>query len=384
MNTWWTVLAAISLLIAVGTYVQVTLGNRRIGKLSDQNADGVEPWPFVSIVVAARNEQSNIAAALHSLLHLDYDHFEVIVVDDRSTDQTGTILDSLAVRSERLTVVHVATLPAGWLGKNHALWFGAQQARGTYLLFTDADVFMEPTTLKRSISYLRRGGVDHLTLSPDCEMPSLMLQAFVLLFFNLFALYTRPWKVSDPKSSAFIGIGAFNLVRREVYEAVGTHWTIAMRPDDDVKLGKIIKHGGYCQRILSGAGMIRVPWYSSVGELVSGMEKNAFSGVDYRITMVVLATAALLVVDVWPFFAIWILAGPARYLYLATVLTLLGHALQTAVQLRQSRWSSLLFPVAVMLMIYIQWRAMLLTFWNGGIRWRDTHYALADLKANKI
>ncbi len=384
MNTWWTILAAISFVLVLGTYVRVTWGNRRIGKLIEQDAEGVDQWPFVSVVVAARNEQSHIAAALQSLLHFDYDHYEIIVVDDRSTDQTGEILDAMALRNERLTVVHVDKLPAGWLGKNHALWFGTQHAQGAYLLFTDADVFMQQSTLKRSIAYMRRYGVDHLTASPDCEMPSLILQAFVVLFVNLFALYTRPWKVSDPKSAAFIGIGAFNLVGREVYDAVGTHQTIAMRPDDDIKLGKIIKQHGYRQQILAGAGMIRVPWYASVRELVSGMEKNAFSGVDYRITMVVLATAALLVLDVWPFLAIWILGGAARYLYLATVLVLLGHALQTARQMRQSLWSAVLFPVAVLLMIYIQWRAMLLTFYSGGIRWRDTHYSLAELKANKI
>ena len=259
-----------------------------------------------------------------------------------------------------------------------------QRARGSYLLFTDADVFMHPTALKRAVAYATRQEVDHLTASPDCNMPSILLQSFVVLFVNLFAVYTRPWKVSDPNSKAFIGIGAFNLVRRKVYEAVGTHRTIAMRPDDDIKLGKIIKAAGYRQHIVAGADMIRVPWYGSIGELVRGMEKNAFSGVDYRISLVVLVTAALLVFDVWPFIAIWILPGVTRYLYLATILVLLGHSLRTAIQMKQSIWSAMLFPLAVVLMIFIQWRAMILTFWNRGIRWRDTYYSLAQLKSNKV
>ena len=384
MSTSWTILAAVTFLAVFGTFLRILLGNRRIEKLGNQDPDGLSEWPCVSVVVAARNEQANMEPAIMSLLHLDYDDYEVIVVDDRSADRTGEILDALARQYQRLKVLHVAQLPAGWLGKNHALWCAAQQARGVYLLFTDADVVMEPTSLRRAIAYARQREVNHLAVSPDAVMPSLMLQAFVVLFVNLFAIYVRPWKVADPKSSAFIGIGAFNLVRQDVYRAVGTHQVIAMRPDDDVKLGKIIKAQGFRQHVLFGTDMVRVPWYTSVRELVLGLEKNAFSGVDYRISLVVAATVVLLLCDIWPFIAVWILSGPAQYFYAATIVVLLGHALITATDMRQSRWSALLFPVAVTMWIFIQWRAMLLTFIHGGIRWRDTHYSLAELKANKV
>ncbi len=384
MSTSWTILAAVTFLAVFGTFLRILLGNRRIEKLGNQDPDGLSEWPCVSVVVAARNEQANMEPAIMSLLHLDYDDYEVIVVDDRSADRTGEILDALARQYQRLKVLHVAQLPAGWLGKNHALWCAAQQARGVYLLFTDADVVMEPTSLRCAIAYARQREVDHLAVSPDAVMPSLMLQAFVVLFVNLFAIYVRPWKVADPKSSAFIGIGAFNLVRQDVYRAVGTHQVIAMRPDDDVKLGKIIKAQGFRQHVLFGTDMVRVPWYTSVRELVLGLEKNAFSGVDYRISLVVAATVVLLLCDIWPFIAVWILSGPAQYFYAATIVVLLGHALITATDMRQSRWSALLFPVAVTMWIFIQWRAMLLTFIHGGIRWRDTHYSLAELKANKV
>ncbi len=384
MQTWWIVLASGNLVLVLAAYLQWLWGSRCIAKVAEQPWELAGPWPSVSIIVAARNEQRHIAAALEALLQLDYDPYEVVVVNDRSTDRTGEILEALAAQHERLTVVQVDSLPAGWLGKNHALFCGAQRTQSDYLLFTDADVFLERTILRRAMGYVRRFQVDHLTISPDCEMPSILLQAFVVLFVNMFFSYTRPWKVSDPKSSAFVGIGAFNLVRREVYEAVGTHRTIAMRPDDDLKLGKIIKGSGFRQHILGGYGMLRVPWYGSLRELVHGLEKNAFSGVDYRVWLVVLATAALLTLDVWPFLAVWLLEGLPRYLYLGTIAVIWLHALQTARQMRQSLWSAFLFPVAVLLMIFIQWRAMILTYWNNGIRWRDTHYPLSELKANKV
>jgi len=380
----WTLVATVTLIVTLITCLRIVLGNRRIGALQRQPSNGIEHWPPVSIVVAARNEQQHIESAVESLLQLEYDDYEVIVVDDRSTDRTGSILDKVAARSVTLSVMHIRQLPAGWLGKNHALRQGADQARGEFLLFTDADVRMDPQTLRHAMAYVLRHEVDHLAVSPDPVMPNLMLQSFVSLFVNLFGLYTRPWKVADPRSSAFVGIGAFNLVRVGAYLAAGTHQRIAMRPDDDVKLGKIIKREGYQQRFLWGTDMIRVPWYGSAGELIRGMEKNAFSGVDYRISLVLAATFVLLVVVIWPFVAVWILTGPPQYLYAATALLLLDRSWTTARDLRQSGWSALLLPVAAALLVYIQWRAMLLTYIRGGIRWRGTDYPLQELKSNRV
>lgn len=384
--TWmcWTVLAALTLILVTWTCLRITIGNGRLGKLRDQDPAGIERWPSISVVVAARNEQENLRQALESLLRMDYDDYEVIVVDDRSTDRTADILEKCSAEHSMLTVLHVDQLPSGWLGKNHAQWRGAQRANGEYLLFTDADVSMDPGTLRRAMAYVIRQRVDHLTITPDPLMPSLILQAFVVLFLNLFALFTRPWNVANPNSPAFIGIGAFNLVRADVYHAVGTHKAIAMRPDDDVKLGKIIKRRGYGQRVVLGSGMISVPWYGSVGALVSGMEKNAFAGVDYRITMVVAASLALGLFAIWPFFAVWLLTGPAFYLYASSVLVLLARSWITALELRQSCWCVPLVPLAAAMLIYIQWRAMVLLYVNDGIRWRGTHYSLAELKANRV
>lgn len=379
-----TILAAVILIATAATVLRTLLGERRLQRLEDQDPTGIEHWPSVSIVVAARNEERHIQVAIESLVEIDYDDCEILVVNDRSTDRTGAILESLATRHERLTVRTVDQLPAGWLGKNHAQWVGARAARGEYLLLTDADVVMDPPTLRHAMAFTLREEADHVAASPGTIMPTLMLQAFVVLFVDVFALFTRPWKVSDPKSAAHVGIGAFNLVRAEIYQAVGTHQRIAMRPDDDLKLGKIIKLAGYRQRFVIGTDMIRVPWYGSLGELISGMEKNAFSGVDYRVWMVVGGTAVLVLFGIWPFLAVWVTDGVDRLLYLATILLLLLRSLRTALRMRQQVWSAFFVPITIGLLIYIQWRAMLLTYINGGIRWRDTHYALEELKANKV
>ena len=228
----------------------------------------MDRWPSVSVIAAARNEQRDIEIAVASLLQLDYSDFEVIVVDDRSTDNTAAILDRMARQHDRLHVLHVVDLPAGWLGKNHALFCAAEQARGEYLLFTDADVVMDRRTLQHAIAFAKHHDVDHLAVSPEADMPTHMLQAFVTFF-----VICLPSTFGPGKSPIHAVPHTLELVpsiwsNETVYQAVGTHRAIAMRPDDDVKLGKIIKTSGYRQHVLNGTTMIRVPWYASVGELV--------------------------------------------------------------------------------------------------------------------
>ena len=130
--------------------LEVAIGSRKIFFLRDISSTS-ETSPSVSIVVAARNEERNIRAALQSLLALNYPQLQLIVVNDRSDDNTGAILDEMAISDPRLEIVHVTNLPSAWLGKNHALWIGSQQASGGLLLFTDADVVMTPDTLTREI-----------------------------------------------------------------------------------------------------------------------------------------------------------------------------------------------------------------------------------------
>lgn len=346
------------------------------------------PLPRISIIIPARNEERNVEEALRSVLALDYENLEIDVVDDRSTDRTGEILDRMAAAEPRLRIVHVRELPTGWLGKNHALWLGAEKATGEYLLFTDADVVMDPSTLRRAVSLMVSDGLDHLTASPQIEQRGLLFEMFIGVFSLFFAIFVKPWKVKDPKSPKHVGIGAFNLVRAEAYRAAGGHRTIAMRPDDDLKLGKILKKNGFRQELVYGQGLLRVEWYTSVRELIRGLMKNAFSGVDYRVSVIVVSTVVQLAVYVWPFLALFltsgVISGTVRWLNLASVLILLALCWANAPLAGVRRWHGIGFPIASLLFLYILWRATLMTLWNDGIDWRGTHYPLSELKANKV
>jgi len=384
MTTFFLILACVTLVAYLVTAIEITLGNRSISRLENISPMQDQQPPMLSIIIPGRNEERGIEGALRSVLRQDYPNFEVLVINDRSTDATGEILARMANESERLRVIHVRELPPGWLGKNHALHLGAAHASGTLLLFTDADVVMHPSVLRRAAGYMLERKLDHLAIAPRAIMPGTLLSAFTLAFTHYFALYAKPWKASDPKSRRHIGLGAFNMVRAAVYRAIGGHKLIAMRPDDDMKLGKLIKKNGYRQEIVFGASMITVEWYTSLRELIAGLMKNMFSGLDYSVTAVIAVSTAQLLLDVWPFVAVLVTRGVIQLLNGLIVLTICAVLWPNARSLRLSRWLCLAFPLTTVLFVYILLKSTWITFANDGIEWGGTHYSLAQLRANKV
>ena len=362
--------------------VDFAIGYRRLRPL--QHVAPSQNSPLVSIIAAARNEARGIEAALTSVLQLDYPALEVIVVDDRSTDGTGAILDRLARLHPRLAVKHISALPEGWLGKNHALHLGAEAASGELLLFTDADVVFEPTTIRRAVGFMEREELDHLTAIPDVRVPGLALNAFVTAFGVFFLLYSRPWKARDPNSRHHLGVGAFNLIRSAVYRAIGTHRAIAMRPDDDLKLGKLVKKRGFRQDVVNGKDFIMVEWYSSVGGMIDGLMKNAFAGVNYSLVALAGSTLALVLMNVWPVVALLTTHGVTRALNGVSVM-LIVLLFWTSTGFAGRRLGYVVaYPVAVLLFAYIMWRSALVAVVRGTVTWRGTAYPLAQMRANRI
>jgi glycosyltransferase involved in cell wall biosynthesis len=374
--------AALTTLGLTAAFIDFAIGYRQLRSLSGVTPAGA--GPPLSIIAAARNEARGIEAAVTSLLRLDYPALEIIIVDDRSTDDTGAILERLAHHDSRLKVRHVSELPGGWLGKNHALWVGAREASGSLLLFTDADVVFEPTTLRRAVALIERDRLDHLSAIPDIKVPGVALNAFVAAFGVFFALYARPWKARDPRSRHHMGVGAFNLIRAEAYRAIGTHRAIAMRPDDDIKLGKLVKKGRFRQDVVLGRGLITVEWYASLREMIDGLMKNAFAGVNYSLPAVAGSTAALVLMDVWPFVALLTTHGVVQLLNAVSV------ALIVLIFWISARASGgrpvyvLAFPAAALLFAYIIWRSALQAVIRGRVTWRGTDYPLAQMRANRL
>jgi glycosyltransferase involved in cell wall biosynthesis len=387
VDTTLLVLAAVTTLLLTGLFIDFAMGRGQVRVLKDVRP--AQTGPPLSIIAAARNEARGIEAAVASLLRLDYPALEIVIVNDRSTDDTGAILERLSrvvsgfsrtVRP-RLTVVDIKELPDGWLGKNYALQVGSDAATGDLLLFTDADIVFEASTLRRAVTLVEEQHIDHLAVIPDIVVPGVALNAFVAAFGVFFSMYARPWKVRDQRSSAHIGVGAFNMIRSGVYRAIGGHRAIAMRPDDDIKLGKIVKKHGFRQDVAIGRGLITVEWYASLGELIDGLMKNAFAGVDYSLWKVAGSSAVLFLMNVWPVLAVFFTSGMTRALNAASVL-LIVLIFWTVNGTRVAY--VLAFPAAAVLFIYIMWRSALIAITRGTIGWRGTEYPLSQMRANRV
>ncbi|MBI3654230.1 MAG: glycosyltransferase [Acidobacteria bacterium] len=376
--------AAITAVLWLLLFVEMLRGHLATKFLRAVEVKTDAPLPKVSVIIPACNEARNLAEALQSVLRQDYENLEFIVINDRSTDQTGAILQRIAASDARLQVVEITRLPQGWLGKNYALHCGAQRAHGDIFLFTDADIVLHPQAISKAVTFLIEQRRHHLTMAPETHMPTALLGIFVAAFALFFAIYARPWKAKNPRSRYHIGIGAFNLVRAEVYRAVGGHKPLAMRPDDDLKLGKLIKKHGYRQEFLFGKGMISVEWYASLRGLIQGLEKNTFAGLEYSVLATISASVGLVGLSIWPFAAIFLTTGGTQLLYLAVVLVILLLNVVSAQFHESKRWYACGFPLAAALFVFILWRSMIVTLRHRGINWRGTHYALDELKANKV
>ena len=379
------VLSGTLLLATIDIWRFMLEARRELSRIRDwQPEQQPSDWPRVSILITARDEELHLELAAKTLLSLDYPSLQLIAVNDRSQDKTGSILDSLAEQDSRLMVVHIDDLPSGWLGKNHALQQAAARADGEYLLMTDADVFMDSLALQRAVAYAGQHQLDHLALLPEAEAKGFWLQAFINTFALMFTIYFKPWRARRKSSRHFVGIGAFNLVRRDVFEHLEGMTAIRMRPDDDLMLGKLIKKHEYRQDVMDGVGMVRVPWYATLGEAIRGLEKNAFAGAGYSLLRVGLMTFSAFAVFIGPWVGVCLADSPARWIFLASGLLQALLAVGSASALRYSPASGLVLPLSVLLMIYTQWRATALTLARGGISWRGTRYSLDELKANRV
>lgn len=339
--------------------------------------------PSLAIIIAVRNEENDLPEALESMCHLNYSNYRLVLINDRSTDRTPEILAQFEKKYPHLTVIHINELPKGWLGKNHALYRGYMATSEEWMLFTDADIRYAPDTLNKAIQYCIDQQLDHLTVMPDVKSRSSFFNSIMDTFKIMLVVKLKPWEASNPRSKSYIGVGAFNLVKRSAYEAAGTHKRIALRPDDDLKLAECIKSSGLKQDVAFGDNQLSLEWYTSVKEFVNGLMKNTFSTVDYNFPKVVVLCLLTLFVFVLPIPLLLIGGGPTER-YLAMILVLFQIILFVFTRgLRGIWWYALMMPMAGSIMVYIMWVSAVRTIRQGGIYWRDSFYSLAELKKNR-
>lgn len=376
-------LAIFTFLFWFAVWLDAKIGMSKTTKIEDvqENTSLHSRGPLLSVIVAAKDEEKHIEASLLSQFQQTYSNIEWIVVNDRSTDQTGSIIDRMAKTEPRMRCIHIEHLSEGWLGKNHALYEGFLQSKGEYILFTDADIIFEKDTVSKAITYFQNQKLDHLTLAPNLKGSSFWTNAFVSFFLFGFGYFKRPWKSNDPKSKSAIGIGAFNLLTRNAYEEIGTHRNIKMRPDDDLMLGRQIKEAGKKQHLALALTHLQVEWYPDLRSALVGLEKNTFAGLFYSYFMVLFAISGLFLSQLFPFIALFVTTGTTQLIFLLSILMLFLAYNQTANKMAKGANIYLtVFPVTVLLFIYSIARATILTLYRGGIIWRGTFYSIKQLK----
>lgn len=341
--------------------------------------------PSVSVMVPSCNEEAAIEKCIKSLLAQDYPALTIVAINDRSTDRTGEILQRLARGEPRLIVRDVKELPEGWLGKNHANHIGASATDSDWILFTDGDVLFEPDAIARAVTFAEREGLDHLCLMPGLIPGGYFESASCCLFGILFCLAFVTWHVRNPlRPDAFCGVGAFNLVRRRAYTTIGGHVPLRMEVGDDVKLGKLIKHGGFLSDAMAGWPTIRVRWQIGLWGVVKGLEKNGFCGADYVVWKSVRGFLILASIALAPILGMIFGADGSRVVFaawFASQVALLGAA---ARRNGSSLLHGLAFPVGCLTLALALIRSMILAVWRGGIIWRGTLYPLDALRRGLV
>ena len=344
-----------------------------------------DPQPSVAVVVPARNEGGTIEKCLLSLLAQDYPDLHIVAVDDRSSDATGAIMDRIAATSaERLSVLHVTELPPGWLGKTHAMWLGAAQSRTDWILFTDGDVIFRPDALSRTLAYAESSRSDHLVIFPTLIMKGVG-ERMMLGFFGLASLLLlRPWKVKDPKARDFIGAGAFNLIRRDAYEVLGTYRALRMEVIDDLKLGEAAKAHGFKQECVVGIDLVRVRWAEGGMGVVRNLRKNAFSLLNFNWSLVVLAIVAGMIYQLGPWVGLILAPGIAKAGFAVAIFSIGVLYWRMGRQFGLPVWFFVTHPLSTIMFIYALLNSAVSSLVHGGVVWRGTNYPLEEIRAFSV
>lgn len=384
----WQALAALRGMATLPDLTRLDLGKPRNADLISTSPNSqADDLPDLTVIVPACNEEDSIQATLRSLLASTGIRLQILAVDDRSTDKTGELMDAVAAEAgasegpHRIEIIHNRELPAGWLGKTHALAMGAKRAKAAWLLFTDGDIKFHRRAAELALAYARAEKADHVVLAYTMEFKSSAEAAILAAFQALAAWNIRLWKVSDPKARDFFGAGGFNMIRRDVYEGLGGFESLRMEVLEDLRLGWKVKRAGFAQRVVLGAGLIRIRWIEGALGIVGLLEKNGFAVLRYNAALCVVALLGFSIQIVLPLAAIasrsWA-SLPGLMVYASIGLAYYANRRVT----QASPWLAVGFAPATAILTFAVARSMILAHLRGGVLWRGTIYPLDELRRN--
>jgi cellulose synthase/poly-beta-1,6-N-acetylglucosamine synthase-like glycosyltransferase len=353
---------------------------RRDPLLSSADADGSGELPALSVLVAAKDEQENIARCIDGLLAQDYPNLQVIVVDDRSDDRTGEIIDELARRDRRLSAVHVSELRPGWFGKNNAMRAGLQQATGRWLCFSDADcTYDSPKLLQAAVRFATRENLGFLSVLPRLETHSFWERVVQPVASGILLYWHPPKKVNDPDAPSAYANGAFMLLSRHAYDAIGGHEAVKATLNEDMHMARRTKQAGIRLRVIRGGDMYRVRMYTRFREIWRGWSR-IFYGCFGTLPRLLATLAILLLFSLSPYASLCALplaGGAWAWVAAAAAFTIV---IQQTVLWRFYRISGLApawalsYPIGALLVMGITLNAITRAAGTISTTWRGTTY----------
>ena len=384
---WGLATQAVAWLVAAGWTARVipgVIGERHVPDLrklpSDCSPNGL---PSVTVIVPAKDEAAAIDATLRSLALQDYAPLQVVAVNDRSTDATGERMDAIAAHfPERLRVLHLHTLPQGWAGKVHAMTRGAAGAATDYLLFTDGDISFAPDALRRALTVAVDRGADHFVCLPTMRIRRWDEGMMLAVFHVLGGFTVRIWKIPDPRAKRdALGVGAFNLVRRSAFEALGGFARHPLEIVEDLRLGQDMKAAGFLSVAAFGRDLVQVHWAPGALGIARTVTKNFFAVLQFRLPLVFAAVVFVLSMFLVPVIGLFV-PGTRTASLLSIAMMAIGFGL-SGPRSGVSAWYGLLSPLgATGVAGAILWSA-LTTLRQGGVRWRGSFYPLAELRRRR-
>ena len=296
--------------------------------------------PPLSVLIPACNEAASIELTALGLLEQTYSDLQLILINDRSTDETGAIIDRLAAENEKITAIHIDVLPDGWLGKVHALYVATEQAAGEWLLYTDADVHFEPNALVELMQFAQAHEIDHLAGLPRMKPSGVLLEIAIAAFYTSSMFFVSAKRVANVDDPLAVGVGALNLVRASVLKQTeGFEW-LKMETIDDVGLGLMMKRGGGRAMVARAVEQISLEWYQDITEMAGGLEKNSPGLTKYSL---VRATGLLAILPVTVFGFVCTFYLPLISLVAVWAATILFPVLFMSTFSRQSSLSRMSF-----------------------------------------
>jgi chlorobactene glucosyltransferase len=345
--------------------------------------------PLISVCIPVRNEERNIRACVEAILAQDYPKFEIIVLDDRSTDATLEILRSIAAQNVKLKVISGSHLPKGWAGKPHALFQASAAARGEWLCFVDADTFLSPTALSSCYAKVIETKSDMFTIMTFQILGSFWEKVVIPIVMTALSVGFSPRKVNDPNHKDAIANGQFILIKRSVYDTIGGYEHIKGQIVEDKAIAEQVKWNGYRLIIANGYAMARTRMYTSLPEMWEGWTKNIYLGLSDRPSLMLLGAfgaflllVAALVLPLWPFLGIfWYLQG-GGWMALTVIIkslilwTIIIYArARVAIGMGISPWYAFTLPLGAAVFAAMMFTSMWKVVSGKGVTWKGRIYA---------